>query len=391
MDNGEVLLLLLQAVVLGGLVLGWLLVTRRADRARAGRAQLIDELERRLELEIGEREYDELRGLLDGVPVEVHYANVSRDDPFLRITVGRDGQVPSPLILVREGDRLDDTTLPRRDQLTGDPDFDRGITLLGTRANIANTMTPEVRAAALEVIGELGCHVRDGRAHDKVKEVGADVETLVERVTRLAGLVRTMSVPEPTVRRLVSLLERETCAAMVGRIAELLFTRHPEGGRTARAAETLANHPSGRARLFAGICLHDGGPALLARIADDQIDEQVFCQALEWAADQLKPGVVQAAALEGLEVDDDPLRLLACRLLAEQGPAEAVGALHRLADRRGAARPVREAARDAMRAVRSRFDIVGAEGGLQLTDEDRRQGGLELADGPGDGGLELAD
>ncbi len=175
-----------------------------------------------------------------------------------------------------------------------------------------------------------------------------------------------------------------------GFVAEQLFVLHPSGERSAEAAEALRDHPSARARLFAAIRLARGGTALLGGVGD-RIDERVFRQALAWAADHVDARPVAAAALEALELGDEELLVEACGALARLGPLEAVGALHRLAERHRWSDDVREAAQASAAAIRDRLGGEQAEGALGISADCPRDGALEFADGPGAGGLELAE
>ena len=129
----------------------------------------------------------------------------------------------------------------------------------------------------------------------------------------------------------------------------------------------------------------------LGFLNEESREERVFRQALRWADGRLETDLVIRAALEALELDDVELLKVAVELLGRHGPLEAVGPLHRIADRRDLPGHLRHAARTAMAWVRSSHQGEEAGGGLELAAEDPRQGGLELADGPADGGLEFAE
>ncbi len=383
--------LIVAQVLVGACFLGffvWYFRHLKSSGARtaARRSKLLDDLVEGTELVVQRREDPRYDLALNGVPVELRFVHHHKKEPRLDVRVGRHEGISAYLALVRRGHRLGGAVMPKGDRETGDEPFDRAITLLGHRSSVACALTPEARALALEVVGELGCEVQDGLVRKSVFEAKADPEELRTLVPRMVALARALDVGEPDDGRLATLVSAETCPVMAGQIAEVLFTRHPEGKRTARAARSLADHPDPRARLFAAVRLHPEGPALLRRIVGDAIDEQVLRQALEWAADRLEPPLVQAAALEAIELADERLQREACSILGRLAGLKAVGPLRRLAKGRA-----RDAATAAIEAIRSRHPGEADGGGLELAAEDPREGGLELAEGPAGGGLELAE
>ena len=379
---------LLAALVVGvGMAIA---AARRSSQERTALSLMLEAIPERLGLEVTDRTSWSLRGRVDGVKVGLEH-RTRGDRPTVELQVGDYGRIPVSLYLLPKGRLPADLYPPEQPWHTGDEAFDAKVTLGGDRQDIVTALVPEARERICRVVGELNCWVQNSSVCWLVDDAHLDLDELVERIPVMTELISALAAPEPTPEYLASLLPEETCPDMAGLIAEHLFTHHPTGKASARAASALVDHPSGRARLFAALRLHPEGAAWLAVIADDRADERVFRMGLEWAAHRLDPALVAAAALDALRRPDTPLRLEACTLLSRHGPLEAIGPLHRLAEQRRLPRELRDAARQAMDAVRARHPHEEAEGGLEIVALAPREGDLELAEGPADGGLELAD
>jgi hypothetical protein len=363
---------------------------RRSSQESSALTTMLEVVPERLGMEVTGRTDWSLEGRLDGVKLCLEHR--TRDDrPEVELGVGDYGQIPVSLYLLPKGRLHGGLDLPRRPLRTGDEAFDRQVTLEGERRDVALALTPRARERVRHVVGELHCWVSSSSVYWRVADAHLDLDELLARIPVMVDLIRALTPTGSTHAHLASLLPDETCPDMAGLLAEQLFTHCVTGRKSAQAAAALVDHPSGRARLFAALRLHPEGSGWLASIADDRADERVFRMALEFASHRLDPALVAEAALDALRLEDTPLQLEACKLLFRHGPKEAIGPLHRLVEQRRRPRELRDAARQAMESVRARHPHDSAGGGLELASQDPRDGALELAEGPADGGLELVD
>lgn len=376
-------------LLVGGSVLVSSILSSR--RERGALSTILEVVPERLGLTVTDRKDWQVEGTLDGVKVLLEHR--TRDWSRVEVMVSDYGQIPVSLFLHKRGSHREKAYPPEQAWRTGDVPFDEQVVLYGDRVDVAISMTPRAREAALHGVGELDCWISNSSVLCEVDDARVDPDLLVQRIPEMIELLRALTAPQESAGHLAALLPDETCPDMAGLVAEVLFTRHPEGRKSRVAAETLHGHPSGRARLFASMRLLAAGSGQLAMLADggrDERDERVFRLALKWAGDELEPALVASAALEALRLDDVELLAVAIEVLGRHGPLESVGPLHRLADRRRLPDALRRSAREAMERVRVFHHGEEADGGLELAELKPREGGLELADGPADGGLELA-
>ncbi len=374
---------------------------REARGVTAGR-RLIDAVLGELSAERVQTDGGRTSAWIDGVPLKLTICE-RHDQPRLELELPL-RSCPVSLVVVRHGDRLDeDVPLPEPGWRTGDPAFDDALTLLGDREDVATAVTPQLREAAREVVGELGWKISNSTLRWEETAAEQEASDVAGRVPAALAMARAMAGDdeESAPGRRIS---DETAAPLAGLAAEQFFTRRPRGKKARRVARELADHPSGRVRLYAALALAPGGAQRLESIAgSDDGGERVLCDALAAASDLLPGELVAAAALEALEFPDEELRIAACSALAKEGHLDTVGALHRLAATRHVGRSVRDSANDAAAEIIARLGGDAVAGGLELAVEDPQEGGLSYpvndpAEGalsrvttePGDGGLSYA-
>ena len=231
----------------GGVIIGTI---RRSRNERGALATILDVVPGRLGLRVTGRNDWQVEGKLEELSVRLEHR--SHDDwSRVEVMVGDYGQVPMSLFLHKRGSYRESAYQPEQAWRTGDAAFDERVVLYGDRRDVAAAITPRARERLLHVVGELDCWIQNSSVYCEFDDARVDADALVERVPVMGDLIRDLAVPESGVERLASLLPEETCPEMAGLMAEVLFTRHPRGKRSLRAAEALVDHPSARARLFA--------------------------------------------------------------------------------------------------------------------------------------------
>jgi len=213
----------------------------------------------------GERSFD---GETGGVRFRVHaYMRRSGKNAQRRIRISAHG-APLDLSVRRQG-ALDDAwqAVAGVDLQIGDPAFDSRAVVKGDPVAARLVLDAGTRAELLQVMEELGARLHDGRVEVDVHRTVTDASWIVERVERLAGLVRRLRA-DPGDRwpedRLVAMVEQDPNSGVrrgafqdlraraPGRLGPLLdgLVRDKDPGLRALAAGELGDLPTLR-RIFA--------------------------------------------------------------------------------------------------------------------------------------------
>ncbi len=375
-------------------------------------------------------------GWLDGCRVSMAVRHGRKSDDLCTLVEVESSDVPAQLVVDYDRPLLFD-----RDGLTtGDPQFDRTFRVDGKEASALAAVGPDARRH-LSALVDYDARVSARTLSVEFEGAGLKGHELVAILRRCVAAVRALGVPPKGVSiRLAENLANERlpqirlrllralaahCKGSPGLERALQHSLEDEDPELRLEAAVLAGGPAGRAclegllagsedaveakalaalealgsedaslRAFILEALRSGGPLLqreALRLAVERPDPAQLEEVLPLAQspdDGVREGAARAlGALGQPRAEETLIRLLADPVAAVQresasalegiGTLAAVAPLLPLAQTITSRDGVREAAREAARAIQARHAVVGS-GGLSLVDEPASSGALSL-------------
>jgi HEAT repeat protein len=381
-------------------------------------------------------------GPMDGFSVRAERYTTAREENGTQVVVRGGGIDPGLHIRRRSDWSKVSYAYGTREFRIGDPAFDQELRVNGPPLNTVAVLNQRNRALLLRSFTG-GIEVVDGEVRFKVPDRPGDVRGIADLIRFTVSVAQACRLQESVPDALARNVEADPEAGVRRSSLELLIQHHPEASATTAATRKAMDDPDPEIRLLAATSDKGMyGHAALERLIESDVDEGVRARALAELARSYGTAVSptvrkalhaqapavrrsaidavallhdlealpnlcallpsdpcaadcaralwvlgdargEAALLQFLAQGETPVQTAAAKALGACGTIKAVEPL--LEHARGLLLPgdLKEAARDAVRAIQSRLGDVEA-GRLALAEPMAEQGALSISGGEGE-------